>query len=578
MKNKESMYRKFLSYYKPHKNELALDLIFALVFAVCNLLYPTIARYILNDYVFRETFDLALIASGIILAIFIIKAIFKYLIQYRGHVLGVKMQQEMRSELFAHLQKLPVSYFDNNSTGGLISKIVNGLFEVSELAHHLPEEGSIALISFIGATVLIFTIHPILALIIALVIPIFIVLTARLRHKMIHAFKKTREKTGEITAEIENSISGIRITRSYTAEETQKRKFEISNHGYRTARQGALKIMGKFHSVTNFLIDILYLACTIVGAYLCFKGVITEGDLTALVLYISMLIVPIETLVSLTEQIEDGITGFVRFQEVLKIEPEIESENAITVDKLGGDISFKNVHFSYEVKGEESKVLKGVNLDIKKGTVTAIVGASGTGKSTICMLLPRFYRVDKGEITIDGINVNDINSQDLRRNIGIVAQDTFLFSGTIRENIAYGKEDATEEELVKASKLAGVHEFAISQENGYDTFIGEHGVKLSGGQRQRISIARAFLKNPPILILDEATSSLDNITEKNIQLALEELEKGRTTIIVAHRLSTIVSADEIIVVRNGEIVERGTHKELILLGGEYSKLYSSQID
>ncbi len=577
MKRKESTYRKFLAYYRPHRKELAVDLLFALIFAVCNLLYPTIARYILNDFVFRETFDLALISSVLVLGIFIVKAVFKYLIQYHGHVLGVKIQEEMRSELFAHLQKLPVSYFDNNSTGGIISKIVNGLFEVSELAHHLPEEGSIALISFIGATILIFTIHPILALIIALVIPIFIIFTGRLRHKMIHAFKKTREKTGEISAEIENSISGIRITRSYTAEDSQKRKFEISNHGYRKARQSALKIMGKYHSVTNFIIDILYLACTIVGAYLCFKGVITEGDLTALVLYISMLIVPIETLVYLTEQIEDGITGFVRFQEVLKVEPEIESESAISVDKLSGNICFKNVYFSYENEDNESKVLKNINLDVKKGSVTAIVGASGAGKSTICMLLPRFYRVDKGEITIDGINVNDINSQDLRRNIGIVAQDTFLFSGTIKENIAYGKEGATMDEIIKASKLAGVHEFAIKQQDGYETFIGEHGVKLSGGQRQRISIARAFLKNPPILILDEATSSLDNVTEKNIQQALEELEKGRTTIIIAHRLSTIVNANEIIVMKDGEIVERGTHKELILQNGEYSKLYASQI-
>lgn len=551
-----------------------LDMVCAFTVAVLNLAYPKIAGKIIEV----KQLDYVLIFSAVLLGIFLLKAALNYVIVYWGHVVGVRIQSDMRAELFAHLQKLPFAYYDETKVGSIMSRLVNDLFEISELAHHGPEDVFLSALSIIGALVMICFINPWLSLILLAIIPIMIFIASRLRLSLIHSFSVSREKTSEINAAVESSISGIRVAKSYTAEKHEKEKFAVANKGLKAARSMQYKAMSRFNTAMSLSMDILYLVAFAAGGLFFVKDLISSADLTSYVLYVAMLVTPIRTFVAIFEQIEEGMTGFKRFMEVMSVAPEKETENPVKVDRLKGDIVFDDVSFRYKKESDDEKslILNDLSLKIKAGSTVALVGPSGGGKTTLCNLIPRFYDIDSGKITIDGIDINDMSLYDLRRNIGSVAQDVFIFSGTVKENIAYGDFDATDEQIENAAKLANIHDFIVSLDNGYDTYVGERGVKLSGGQKQRVAIARAFLKNPPILILDEATSALDNVTEMQIQQALERLSVGRTTIVVAHRLSTVKNADEIIVFGDGGIEERGTHDELIAKHGIYAELYEYQ--
>ena len=568
------MIKKFIGYYRPHIKLFILDMTCALLVAACNLVYPRIAGTIVKA---TET-SYILEWSGILLGIFILKAALNYIIDYWGHTLGVRIQGDMRKELFAHLQKLPFSYYDETKTGSIMSRIINDLFEISELAHHGPEDLFLSLISMIGALVMIFLINPWLALIVFIILPFILLIAVKQRLNLHHSFQVSREKTAEINSTVESSISGIRVSKAYTAEDHENLKFEDANEQLKNARSMQYKALAQFGTTMTFLMDFLYLVAFAAGGIFFVKGYIEAGGVTSYVLYIAMLISPIRTFVMLFQQIEEGATGFKRFIEVMEVEPEQESENTVPVDKLKGDIVFDDVSFKYGKArhADRDNILDHFNLKINAGHTVALVGPSGGGKTTLCNVIPRFYEIDEGKITIDGIDTKDMSLKDLRRNIGIVAQDVFIFGGTVKDNIAYGDFNATDEQIIEAAKLANIHDFITSLDDGYDTYVGERGVKLSGGQKQRIAIARAFLKNPPILILDEATSALDNVTEMQIQEALERLSVGRTTIVVAHRLSTVKNADEIVVITADGIAERGTHDELIALGGIYKTLYEYQ--
>ena len=568
------MLKKFASYYKPHWKLFLLDMICALLVAVCNLVYPKIAGAITKV----KDLNFVLIGGGVLLGIFALKAVLNYVISYWGHVVGVRIQGDMRRDLFKHLQRLPFSYYDETKTGSIMSRLINDLFEISELAHHGPEDVFLSVVTMVGALVMVFTIHPLLSLVVLVVLPFIILIAVKLRGGMMHSFRVSREKTAEINSTVESSVSGIRVAKAYTAEAHENEKFAHANEDLKSARAMQYKAMSNFHTAMSFAMDFLYLIAFVAGGVLyCVNWIDIEG-LTAYVLYVSSLIAPIRTFVAIFEQIQQGMTGFERFVETLAVEPENETKTPVEVDKLQGNIVFDKVSFRYkkEKDDEESLILNDLSLNIKAGETVALVGPSGGGKTTLCNLIPRFYEIDEGSISIDGINTKDMRFYDLRRNIGIVAQDVFIFSGTVKDNIAYGDFDATDEQIYQAAKLANIHDFITSLDDGYDTYVGERGVKLSGGQKQRIAIARAFLKNPPILILDEATSALDNVTEMQIQDALERLSVGRTTIVVAHRLSTVKNADEIIVIDQDGVKERGTHQALLEQNGVYATLYNYQ--
>lgn len=573
------MIRKFMSYYKPHMKLFLIDMFCALIVSICNLFYPFITKNIINDYVPNKKLQLLLVWAGVLLVIYIVKALLNFVIQYWGHIVGVRIQGDMRKEMFRHLQKLPFTYYDETKTGTIMSRMVNDLMEVSELAHHGPEDVFLSTITIIGAAIMIGTINIWLSLIIVCVIPFIILFGFKRRKKLLETYRETRIQTGEINANVESSIAGIRVSKAYTASDHEIHKFYETNNNYEMARARSYKQMGIFGSGMNFLIDFLYFTVLLAGGLFYYYGIINIGDFTAYILYIAMIISPIRTFVSIFETIQNGMTGFTRFQEVMQVQEEKESETCQNLTDVKGQISFKDVSFQYEntdIKNGHQNVIEHLSMEIKPGKTMAIVGPSGSGKTTLCHLIPRFYEIQAGEIDIDGTNINNISRLSLRQNIGIVAQEVFLFAGTIKENIAYGDLDATDEQIIEAAKKANIHEFVMSLEDGYDTYVGERGIKLSGGQKQRISIARLFLKNPPILILDEATSALDNMTEMQIQESLEELSKGRTRLVVAHRLSTVKNADEILVLTQDGIKERGTHEELMDLNGIYANLYQYQ--
>lgn len=571
------MLKKFFSYYRPHMGLFIIDMICAFLVAVCNLFFPFVTGNIISVYIPDKRLDLVLVWCGVLLFVYVFKAFLAYVIQYWGHVMGVRIQGDMRKDFFHHIELLPFSYFDNNKTGAIMSRIVNDLFEISELAHHGPEDLFLSAITLVGALVLIALINPWLALIVAAIVPFMCWFAVVQRRKQKAAFARMREETGEINAEAESAISGIRVAKAYTAEEHEIAKFDVANCNYQAARSRAYKSMGVFNSGMGLFTDVLYLVALLAGGLFFYYNMIDVGQLTSYILYVTMITSPIRTLTAIFEQIQNGMTGFARFYEVMNEPVETDDPEAQHVDKLCGDIEFKHVDFAYDNGNEQKQVLTDVCFSVKHGETVALVGPSGGGKTTMCHLIPRFYEVTNGVITIDGRDITKINRQDLRRNIGIVQQDVFLFGGTIFENIAYGNFDATREEVIAAAKRAKIHDYVMSLPDGYETMVGERGVKLSGGQKQRISIARAFLKNPPILILDEATSALDNVTEMQIQDALAELSQGRTTLVVAHRLSTVKNADEIMVVTADGIAEQGTHEQLMQLHGMYAELYATSV-
>ena len=568
--------KRFFGFYKPHKKLFIIDLICSFTISVCNMFYPMIARTMINDYIPNQNLRLLLTWALVLAVIYALKCVLNYVVGYWGHVLGVRIQGDMRKELFRHIETLPFSYFDENKTGNVMSRIVNDLFEVSELAHHAPEDLFNSFISIIGAVVMLSFINPWLTLIVVCYVPFMVLFAAKARNKMKRAFAESRKKIAILNAEIESSISGVRVTKAYNAEEEEKRKFDDVNGKFKIARSESYKAMGEFHAGMAAFNDYLYLIALVAGGLLFYYGQITVADFTAFILFVNMLLNPIRTLIALFEQIQDGMTGFSRFCELMDTPSEFEPDQP-TEGRLDGDIIFENVRFGYKNKDRATEeVLKGVSFTVEKGKTIALVGSSGGGKTTICNLLPRFYLRDEGKISIGGTDINDVSTASLRENIAVVAQDVFLFSGSVRDNIMYGSPDKTEAEMILAAKRANIHDYVMTLPNGYDTEVGERGVKLSGGQKQRISIARAFLKNPPILILDEATSALDNMTEMQVQQALSELSVGRTTLVVAHRLSTVKNADEILVLTDGEVTERGSHEALVALGGTYAELYRYQ--
>ena len=571
--------KRFFAYYKPHKKLFTIDLICSFIISICNMFYPMIARQIMNDYVPNKNLQFLIIWTVVLACIYILKGILNYVVGYWGHVLGVRIQGDMRKDLFGHIQTLPFSFFDENKTGNIMSRIINDLFEVSELAHHGPEDVFNSFLSIVGALLMLYFIHPLMAFIVLLYVPLMILFAAKARVKMSQAFDKSRAEVAELNAEIESSVAGIRVTKAYNADAKERAKFDRVNGNFKKARSGAYRAMGVFHAGMGIFNDFLYLLALLGGGLLCYYGDktgIDVADFTAFILFISMLLTPIRTLINLFEQIQDGMTGFNRFCTLMDTKSEYEPKNPIQAD-LDGDIVFDNVSFGYGTVGQkDAEVLKNVSFTIHKGKTLALVGSSGGGKTTICHLLPRFYMRGEGVISVGGTDINDVSSACLRDKIAVVAQDVFLFAGSVRENIMYGEPNKSEEEMITAAKRANIHDYIMSLPDGYDTEVGERGIKLSGGQKQRISIARAFLKNPPILILDEATSALDNMTEMQIQNSLAELAQGRTTIVVAHRLSTVKNADEILVLGEGKITERGTHEELLSNKGLYADLYLYQ--
>ncbi|MBQ7114253.1 MAG: ABC transporter ATP-binding protein [Clostridia bacterium] len=572
------MLKRFAAYYKPHRKLFALDMVCAFIVAVCDLFYPTIAKNIINDYVPNQNLRLLIIWGAALLGIYLIKAVLNYIITYWGHIVGVRIQADMRRDMFRHMQKLPFSFFDANKTGTLLSRLVNDLQDVSELAHHGPEDLFLSGIMLIGSLVILSRYNLLLTLIVFLFLPLMVFCAVKLRYGLTAAFRDTRVEVGEVNANVETAIAGMRVSRSYTAATHENRKFDAANERYKKARGRAYKEMGKFHTSMSLFNDLLYFIVLVAGGLFFFYGKIDIGEYTAFVLYITNFLKPINRLVSIFEQLQNGMTGFQRFTEIMDQKDETDT-GTVEAKALKGDITFDSVSFRYEnsdAADEESKVIADLSMRIAPGRTVALVGPSGGGKTTICNLIPRFYEADSGVISIDGIDIRDLTRESLRRNIGIVAQDVFLFNGTIRENIAYGDLDASDEAIIEAAKKAHIHDYIMTLEHGYDTGVGERGIKLSGGQKQRISIARVFLKNPSILILDEATSALDNATEMLIQQALTELSRGRTCIVVAHRLSTIKNADEIIVLTKDGITERGTHEALIAQNGMYAALYQYQ--
>ena len=573
------MLKRFISYYKPHKLVFALDMLSSLGVSLIGIVYPMVTRTMLNDLIPNRNYRMIVIFGMTLLLLYAVKMMLNYFIQYVGHVMGVKMQAQMRRDMFEHLEKLPYSFYDTHETGKIMSRMTNDLMDISELAHHGPENIIISTISIVASFIYLSTIDIYLTLIIFCAVPFLLLIAMLLKNKMHKAFSDSRKSVAVINAALESSISGIRVTKAFTNADKEGEKFEEGNKSFVEARSDAYNAMGQFHSGTTFVTDVFNVIVLIAGGLFLYNGKISFGDYSAFVVSINMFISPVMTLINFMEQYQNGVTGFERFIEILDEEPETDSTNAVDIGDVKGHIELKDVSYAYtttEDGEEEKEVIDHLSLDIKQGETFALVGPSGGGKTTICHLIPHFYNVKKGTILIDGKDIHDVTMESLRRNIGIVQQDIYLFNASIKENILYGRLDATDEEVVEAAKRANIHDYIMTLEDGYNTVIGGRGVRLSGGQKQRLSIARVFLKNPPILILDEATSALDNTTEILIQKSLDDLCKGRTTLVVAHRLSTIKNADEIAVIAEGRIVEQGSHEELMAKGGMYSELYKLQ--
>ena len=571
--------KKFIGYYKPYKKIFFFDLFCAAVISMIDLIYPQILRQGANTIFVQEKSVilrvLPLLAAGL-LVMYIIQALCKYYVNCQGHVMGAMMERDMRRELFEHYEKLSFSYYDNNNSGQMMSRLVSDLFDISEFAHHGPENLFISLIKIIGSFVFLTVINWRLAIPLFVIVIVMVIFSSIQSKKMHATFLDNRKKIGDINARLQDTLSGIRVVQSFANEEIEKKKFASSNENFLVSKKENYRCMGSFSSWNIFFQGLMYLTVLVFGGYLISQDKMEPADLAMYALYIGIFVSPIQILVELTEMIQKGLSGFRRFSAIMETEPDIEdAEDARELTNVKGDVNYDHVTFRYN---DDEPVLSDVSFSIPAGRSIALVGPSGGGKTTICSLLPRFYELTGGKITIDGKDIKDFTLQSLRKNIGIVQQDVYLFCGTVRENIAYGKPDASDEEIIEAAKNANIHDFIMSLPDGYDTFVGERGTRLSGGQKQRISIARVFLKNPPILILDEATSALDNESERHIQKSLEELSKNRTTITIAHRLSTIRGADEIIVITENGIAERGSHDELMKIDGIYAKYYRMQFE
>ena len=568
------MFKRFISYYKPHKKLFVMDMIASLLISLIGLGYPMITNKMLKEWIKDNNIRYIIIFGILLFFIYIARMLLRFFVQYYGHMMGVRMQAQMRSDLFNKLERLPYAYYDDHETGKIMSRLTNDLQDVSELAHHGPENLIITSVMIVGSFIYLCTIEWRLTLIIFACVPILFTIALILRRRLTNAFMESRKSIAVINASLENSVTGIRVTKAYTNAEIESQKFEEGNKMYIEARRKSYKAMGQFHSTTSFITDFFNVLLLVAGGiFICNYPTIGYPEYATFIVSIGLFTSPVMTLIGFMEQLQNGGTGFRRFMEIMDEKEEVDNEGSVELIVKNGDIDFNDVSFQYN---EKKEILKHVNLHIKAGEKLALVGPSGGGKTTICHLIPRFYPLENGNILIDGKNINEVTLTSLRKNIGIVQQDVFLFNGTFKENIIYGREDATLEEIIEASKKAKIYDYIMSLPEGFDTQIGERGVKLSGGQKQRLSIARVFLKNPSILILDEATSSLDNTTEIFIQQALDELCKGRTTIVVAHRLSTIKNASKIVVIGSGEIKEEGTHEELLALNGIYATLYNLQ--
>ncbi len=569
-------WKKFISYYKPYTRLFVSDMICALIAASITLIYPLIVRYITNDilvnYEINEAIQTIIKLVLLMVGLALLEMACNFYITYQGHMMGAKMEYDMRNDIFEHYQKLSFNFYDNQKTGQLMTRITNDLFDITELCHHGPEDIVISVIKFVGAFVILVTINLPLTLIVFIFIPLMFFFAYKMKNRMNRAFRKNRERIAEINAQIEDNLSGIRVVKSFANENQEINKFQGGNRRFVESKRNSYLQMATFHSGLGLFTNLINVAVIAGGAYLLVKDIIHLSDLVTFLLYINNIIEPVRKLINFTEQFQNGITGYDRFMEIMNIQPDIiDKKDAITLNNVKGDIEFKDVSFQYNDTTE--KVFHNIELKVDAGDYIALVGSSGVGKTTICSLIPRFYEVTTGSILLDGIDIRDIKLKSLRRNIGIVQQDVYLFAGTVLENIRYGKLEATDEEIIEAAKNANAHEFIMELPDGYHTYIGQRGVKLSGGQKQRISIARVFLKNPPILIFDEATSSLDNESEKVVQDSLEKLAKNRTTFVIAHRLTTIRNAKNILVLTEDGIKERGTHEELIHQNGIYAGMY-----
>lgn len=569
-------WKKFFSYYKPYKGLFLADMLFAVLGAAVALTIPLVIRFITNNVIQKEPDEalrLILSLAALMIGLVLVELISNFFIAYYGHIMGSRMEYDMRNEIFEHYQKLSFAFYDNQKVGQLMSRVTNDLFDITELFHHGPEDIFISLVKFIGSFIILMQINPKLAAAAFALIPFMFIFAYLLNGKMKKAFSRNRARIADINAQIEDNLSGIRVVKSFANEEVEMEKFHEGNARFLESKRSSYRYMAQFHSGLGAFVTLITIFVIVTGAFLITKGSVEVTDLITFLLYIGTFTEPVRKLINFTETFQNGISGYERFYEILCIEPDIkDEENALRVSRLKGKIVFEEVSFRYEESQEE--VINRINLEVDEGDYVAIVGPSGVGKTTLCSLIPRFYEVSSGSISIDGINIKNIEVKSLRRSIGIVQQDVYLFVGTVMENIRYGKPEASDEEVVLAAKKANAHEFIMNLPEGYHTDIGQRGVKLSGGQKQRLSIARVFLKDPPILIFDEATSSLDNESEKIVQESLELLAIDRTTLVIAHRLTTIRNAKRILVLTENGIEEDGTHQELMELNGVYASLYS----
>ena len=563
--------RVLVQYFRPHRGLFVLDLSCALVMALIDLAFPLMARSAMNQLLPARQFDTFFIVMLIVAAAFVIRACMNYIITYWGHMFGVRVEADLRDDLFRHMQSLDFKFFDSNRTGQLMNRMTGDLFEITELSHHGPEDLFVAFVTIVGAICIMFTVQWQLALVILIIIPIFLAVVMLCRKNMVTTSRNVKITMSEINGEIESGLSGIRTSKAFANEEADYRKFAQANEKFKTAKCASYSAFGKFNSSLEYFMCIMPVVIMAFGGWLIMKDNMNYVDLVTFYLYISTFINPIRKLGNFTEIFMNGYAGLTRFIDLMRLQPEVqEPENPVKPDTVRGRISIENVCFTYD---DKTSVLDNINLEINEGETVAIVGPSGGGKSTLCQLIPRFYDVDAGCVKLDNVDVRSISKEALRKNIGIVQQDVFLFPGTVMDNIRYGRPEATDEEVFEAARKAEIYEDIMNMPDKFDSYVGERGVLLSGGQKQRISIARIFLKNPPVLILDEATSALDTVTETRIQKAFDKLAEGRTTVIIAHRLSTIRGADRIILIDDGRIKEEGTHEQLMAAGGQYAQLY-----